>query len=48
MILLWKIRYLDRSTREFGDRFLYLDTKTLDPANTAAVEFAVESKTTRT
>lgn len=47
-MLLWKIRYLDRSDKQFKDRFLYLHTKKLDPVTRAAVELIVENKSSRT
>ncbi len=48
MMLLWKIRYLDRASKEFKDRDLYLDTKTLDPVTRAAVELIFQSKSFET
>ena len=48
MILLWKIRYLDRTDKQFKDRYLYLNTKTLDPVSKAAVELAAENKSSKT
>lgn len=45
MLIYWKIRYLDRTTREFGDRSLYLETTALVPVTKAAIELAVEAKT---
>src|SRR5260370_3885606 len=48
MMLLWKIRYLDRSDKQFKDRYLYLDTKTLDPVTRAAVELVAENRSSRT
>ena len=44
MILLWKIRYLDRTDKRFKDRELYLRTEALDPASRAAVELITEGK----
>ena len=44
MMLLWKIRYLDRSDKQFKDRYLYLNTKSLDPVTRATVELVAESK----
>jgi len=38
MLLSWRIRYLDARDKKFGDRDLWLDTSTLDPATKAAVE----------
>ena len=48
MMLLWKIRYLDRTDKQFKDRYLYLHTKTLDPVTRAAVELVVENKSSKT
>jgi hypothetical protein len=48
MLLFWKIRYLDRSDKDFKDRCLYLHTSSLDPVTRAAVEFVVENKSSRT
>ncbi len=48
MMLFWKIRYLDRADRQFKDRYLYLDTKTLDPVARATVELVAENKSSRT
>ena len=45
MLLSWKIRYLDRNDRSFKDRYLSLETNTLEPALRAAVEFIVENQT---
>jgi len=42
MLLFWRIRYLDRRDRQFKDRDLWLDTKTLDPVTRAAVELCDE------
>lgn len=42
MLLIWKIRYLDRPSREMQDRELWLDTSTLDPVTRAAVELSKE------
>ncbi len=44
MILYWKIRYLDRADRQFKDRNLYLNTRTLDPVTRAAVELVMENE----
>jgi hypothetical protein len=38
MLLFWKVRYLDTRDRQFKDRLLKLDTKSLDPVTQAAVE----------
>ncbi|HEY2881292.1 MAG TPA: hypothetical protein VGJ15_02635, partial [Pirellulales bacterium] len=48
MMLFWKIRYLDRSDKQFKDHYLYLNTKTLDPVTKAAVEFCAENRSSRT
>jgi hypothetical protein len=48
MLLFWKIRYFDRSDKDFKDRCLYLHTSSLDPITRAAVEFVVENKSSRT
>jgi hypothetical protein len=48
MMLHWKIRYLDRADKQFKDRNLYLDTKTLDLVTRAAVELVVENKAPET
>ena len=42
MLVFWKTRYLNRVDRNFGDRSLYLDTRTLDAATRAAIELLVE------
>lgn len=47
-MLLWKIRYLDRTDKQFKDRYLYLDTRTLDPVARAAVELVAEGRSSRT
>lgn len=44
MILLWKIRYLHRVHKQFMDRYLSLDTRSLHPTSRAAVEFVAETK----
>jgi hypothetical protein len=43
MMLFWKIRYLDRADKQFKDRSLYLNTKTLEPVARAAVELVVQN-----
>lgn len=48
MMLLWKIRYLDRLDKQFKDRYLSLDTKTLDPVTRVAVELVVQNKSPKT
>ncbi len=48
MMLLWKIRYLDRTDKQFKDRYLYLDTKSLDPVARAAVELVAENRSSKT
>lgn len=47
MLIHWKIRYFHRGERHFRDRYLYLDTGTLDPATRAAVELIAEDDTLR-
>jgi hypothetical protein len=47
MMLFWKIRYLDRTDKQFKDRCLYLDTKTLDPVARAAVELVAENRSSK-
>lgn len=42
MHLFWKIRYLDAQDKQFKDRNLWLDTRTLDDANRAAIELLYE------
>ncbi|MFM8327840.1 MAG: hypothetical protein ACKN9U_23510, partial [Pirellulaceae bacterium] len=44
MLIFWRIRYFDRTDKQFKDRDLFLDTATLPPAKRAAVEFLAESK----
>ena len=44
MMLFWKIRYLDRTDKQFKDRYLYLHTKTLEAVSRATVEFVAENK----
>jgi len=48
MMLSWKIRYLDKTDKRFKDRYLELNTESLEPAARAAVELIVESKSSRT
>ncbi len=48
MMLFWKIRYLDRTDKQFKDRYLYLNTKALDPITRAAVELVAENKSYKT
>jgi hypothetical protein len=44
MMLFWKVRYLDRTDKQFKDRFLHLRTDTLDDAVTrAAVELIADN-----
>ena len=45
MMLFWKIRYLDRTDKQFKDRHLYLRTETLEPVTRAAIELLTESST---
>jgi hypothetical protein len=42
MMLFWKIRYLDRTDKQFKDRSLCLNTETLEPVARAAVEFVIQ------
>lgn len=44
MLIFWRIRYFDRTDKQFKDRDLFLDTAALPPAKRAAVEFLAESK----
>ena len=44
MLILWKIRYIDKTTRELNDRYLYLNTTLLGPVVKGAVELAVDAK----
>ncbi len=37
MLIFWRIRYLDRTDKQFKDRDLFLDTMLLPPATKAAV-----------
>jgi hypothetical protein len=48
MLIFWKIRYFNRSTKDFVGRDLILDTKTLESVLRAAVELAIETKNTNT
>ena len=48
MRLFWKVRYLDSADREFKNRSLYLDTRTLDPVTRAAIELVRECKSSKT
>lgn len=48
MMVFWKIRYLDRTAKQFKDRRLYLDTDTLDPVVRAAVELTVAGRSSAT
>jgi hypothetical protein len=47
MHVFWRIRYLDRTDRHFKDRDLFLDTDKLAPELAAAVELALETKTSK-
>lgn len=47
MMLFWKIRYLDRTDKTFKDRYLYLETETLEPVTRAAIELVTEGKSSR-
>src|ERR1700761_2553759 len=44
MNVYWKIRYLDRGTKLFGDRHLRLETDSLDPLTKAEVELVLEKR----
>lgn len=48
MMLFWKIRYLDRTDKQFKDRHLWLDTETLDPVTRAALEIVTKNRTSKT
>ncbi len=48
MMLFWKIRYLDRTDKQFKDRYRRLDTMTLDPVARAAVELVAENGSHKT
>lgn len=41
MLIIWKIRYISRETRELDDRTLTLDTSKLEPVKKAAVELVL-------
>ena len=45
MLIYWKIRYLNRTTKKFADRLLYLQSDSLDPVTKAAVELAAQATT---
>jgi hypothetical protein len=47
MMIFWKVRCVNRTTKEFGDRYLYVDTETLDLATKAAIEFLADLGSTR-
>lgn len=47
MVIFWRIRYLDRTDRQFKDRDLYLDTDALDAVTKAAVEFVMQSRSSK-
>ena len=47
MMLLWNIRYFDRTQNDFKDRLLCLDTKTLDPVSRAAIELVAEDNSSK-
>lgn len=44
MLIFWRIRYFDRTDKQFKDRDLFLDTATLPPAKRGVVELLAESK----
>jgi uncharacterized protein (DUF433 family) len=48
MMLSWNICYLDRADKQFKDRCLYLDTKTLDSVTRATVELVADRKWSKT
>jgi len=48
MLILWKVGYLDRTDKRRKDRFLALDTNSLDVATAAAVELMAENHSVRT
>lgn len=47
MLIFWRIRYFDRTDKQFKDRDLFLDTATLPPAKRAAIELLSEAKGNR-
>jgi hypothetical protein len=47
LLILWKIRYLDREDKQFKDRELLLETTALPPAKRAAVEMLMKSNNRR-
>ena len=47
MLLFWRIRYLDRATRQFRNRDLWLDTNELDPTAKAVIEFCHDTDKSR-
>ena len=47
MMLFWKIRYLDRTDKQFKDRYLYLNTTALDALSRATVELVAENKSSK-
>lgn len=48
MVIFWKIRYLDRTDRQFKDRNLYLNTMSLDPITRATIELVTERQSPKT
>ena len=48
MLILWRIRYLDRGEKTFKNRDLYLNTAILPPVRRAAIELLAESKGSQT
>ncbi len=47
MLLHWKIRYFDRTDKDFKDRWLVLDTETLEPTTRAAIDFVMEIRSNK-
>lgn len=43
MLIFWRVRYFDRTDKQFKDRDLFLDTAALPPVERAAVELLAES-----
>jgi hypothetical protein len=47
MMLLWKIRYLDRTDKQFKDRDLHLDLSSLDTATRSVIELLLDDDSTK-
>ena len=47
MFIFWKIRYLDRASKELKDRLLLVETDDLEPTMKAAIELLIETSTRR-